>query len=104
MLTLHAVQRTPTNGAGEMKNRKLSKRAALSLGPRTMISAAACAVASALTLGGSAPSAQAATRCTWGGTPANPTGRIYFDPGNRTIPAPTALKFLATGIVEGGGP
>jgi len=69
-----------------------------------MICASACAGASALALAGGATSAQAATRCTWGGTPANPTGTISFDPGLTQFPAPFALKFEATGVVEGGGP
>jgi hypothetical protein len=49
-------------------------------------------------------SAQAATRCTWVGTPANPTGHISVDPGITQMPAPFALKFRAWGPVEGGGP
>src|SRR3954463_8542987 len=69
-----------------------------------MIGAAACAVAAALALTGGAAPAQAATRCTWGGTPANPTGTIAFDPGLTQMPAPFALKFKAVGVVEGGGP
>jgi hypothetical protein len=87
-----------------MKIGKLSNKAAVSVRFRTMICAGACAAASALALAGGAVSAQAATRCTWGGTPDNPTGRIYFDPGLTNTPAPFALKFRATGVVEGGGP
>jgi len=71
---------------------------------RAMISAAACAVAGALALTGGAAPAAAATRCTWGGTPDNPTGTISFRPGLTQFPAAFALKFVATGVVEGGGP
>ncbi len=77
---------------------------AASLRFRTMIGASACAVAGALALAGGVTSAQAATRCTWGGTPANPTGTISFNPGLTQFPAPFALKFKAVGVVEGGGP
>ena len=84
---------------------KLSNRAAASLRPRAMIGASACAVAGALALVGGATSAQAATRCTWGGTPDNPTGRIEFlRQGLTQIPTPFALPFRAWGVVEGGGP
>ena len=70
-----------------------------------MIGASACAVASALALAGGAASAQAATRCTWGGTPDNPTGTIrFYHRGLTNTPSPTAIKFRATGVVEGGGP
>ena len=69
-----------------------------------MLGASACAGASALALAGGTAPAQAAARCTWGGTPDNPTGRIYFDPGITDIPAPFALKFRAVGVVEGSGP
>ena len=75
-----------------MKNRRLS----------TILSASACAGALALAAGASP--AQAATRCTWGGTPDNPTGTINFNPGLTDMPAPFALKFHATGLVQGGGP
>jgi hypothetical protein len=87
-----------------VKIRQLSNIALDSVKFRAMVGACACAVASALVLAGSVTSAQAATRCTWGGTPANPTGNIAFDPGLTQIPAPFALKFKAVGVVEGGGP
>ena len=88
-----------------MTVREHSSKAAVSLRFRTMIGATACAFAGALALAGGATSAQAATtRCTWGGTPANPTGTIAFNPGLTQIPAPFALKFKAVGVVEGGGP
>jgi hypothetical protein len=87
-----------------MTVRERSNKAAVSLRFRTMIGASACAIAGALALAGGVTSAQAATRCTWGGTPSNPTGTISFDPGLTQIPAPFALKFKAVGVVEGGGP
>jgi hypothetical protein len=87
-----------------MKIGKLSNKAAASARTRAMIGASACAAASAFALAGGVTPAQAATRCTWGGAPDNPTGRIYFDPGITQTPAPFALKFRATGVVEGGGP
>ncbi len=79
-----------------MTNRKLS----------TILSASACAGASALALAAGASPAQAATRCTWGGTPDNPTGTIQWvgDQGNTITPMPTSRKFVAKGVVEGGGP
>jgi len=83
---------------------KHSTNASASLRLRAMLLASTCAAASALALAVGASRAQAATRCTWGGTPDNPTGTIYFDPGNTATPTPFALKFRATGIVEGGGP
>src|SRR5215211_2622560 len=87
-----------------MTIRKFSSKAAVSVRFRTMLSASACASALALALAAGAAPAQAATRCTWGGTPDNPTGRLYFDPGLTQFPAPTAIKFRAIGVVEGGGP
>jgi hypothetical protein len=84
--------------------RELSNKAAGSVKFRAMLGAGACAAASVLVLAGGVTSAQAATTCTWGGTPANPTGTIAFDPGLTQIPAPFALKFKAAGVVEGGGP
>lgn len=88
-----------------MNVRKHSNRAALSVWVRTIVGAGPCVVASALALAGGAASAQAATRCIWGGTPDNPTGHIEFvDHGLTQFPAPFAFKFRAWGPVEGGGP
>jgi hypothetical protein len=82
-----------------------SNKAAVSLRFRTVVGAGACAFAGALALAGGVTSAQAATRCTWGGTPDNPTGTISFTrQGLTNVPAPFALPFRATGVVEGGGP
>src|SRR5256885_1772596 len=103
MLTL-VLSSNAHKGSRGMKSRKLLNKAAVSLRFRAILGASACAVASALALAGGVTSAQAATRCTWGGTPANPTGTISFDPGLTQFPAPFALKFEATGVVEGGEP
>jgi hypothetical protein len=81
------------------------RKAAVSVRPRTMIGASACAIASAFAMSGGVTSAQAATTCTWGGTPANPTGTIEFlRQGLTNTPSPFALPFRAAGVVEGGGP
>ena len=50
-----------------------------------------------------APASASTTVCTWGGTPAAPTGTLTIDPGITNIPAPGALKFRATGVLAGGG-
>jgi hypothetical protein len=61
--------------------------------------ASACLI---MAVGASAP-AQATTTCTWGGTPDAPTGRFTVSPGLTNTPAPEALKFAATGVLDGGG-
>jgi hypothetical protein len=48
-------------------------------------------------------SAEANTTCTWGGTPAAPTGMFTVRPGITNTPAPEPLKFQATGVLDGGG-
>jgi hypothetical protein len=64
-----------------------------------MVLAGACLVWAAA---GSA-SAEASTLCTWGGTPAEPTGTFSVSPGLTNTPAPEPLKFTATGPLAGGG-
>jgi hypothetical protein len=44
---------------------------------------------------------QAATTCTWAGTPLAPTGTFTIDPGITNFPAATPLKFVATGALTG---
>src|SRR3954451_15428960 len=44
--------------------------------------------------------AQRARTCTWGGTPAAPTGISTFDPITN-VPSATALSFSATGVLGG---
>ena len=51
-----------------------------------------------------AGSAGAATTCTWGGTPNAATGTFTLDPGLTNLPAPTALRFKATGELAGDDP
>jgi len=45
--------------------------------------------------------AQAATTCTWGGTPAAPTGAFTISPGITNVPSAEPLKFVATGPLAG---
>ena len=69
--------------------------------PRTIVAAAAIAAASALSALGSAP-AQASTTCTWGGTPAEPTGSVsYGRQGITNTPSTEPLPFIATGPLGG---
>ena len=69
--------------------------------PRTIVAAAAIAAASALSVLGTAP-AQASTTCTWGGTPAEPTGTLsYGRQGITNTPSTEPLPFIATGPLGG---
>jgi len=45
--------------------------------------------------------AQAATTCTWAGTPAAPTGTFTVKPGVTNLPSSGPLKFAATGSLGG---
>jgi hypothetical protein len=47
-------------------------------------------------------SAQATTTCTWGGTPAAPTGLATFSPGITNTPSTGPIQFMATGELAGG--
>ncbi|HEY4397900.1 MAG TPA: hypothetical protein VGO28_09520 [Acidimicrobiia bacterium] len=49
-----------------------------------------------------APAASAATICTWGGTPAAPTGTVTITPGVTNTPASGPLRLRATGELGGG--
>jgi len=62
----------------------------------TLISATAVAIA-LLPVG----AARATTTCTWGGTPAAPTGTTREDPGITNSPSPVAMSFRATGALAG---
>jgi hypothetical protein len=55
----------------------------------------------ALAAGGATP-AHAATTCTWGGTPAAPTGHVVMTPGVTNTPSIGPIDFTATGVLEGG--
>src|SRR4029453_19177134 len=48
--------------------------------------------------------AKAETTCTWGGTPAAPTGTFTITPGTTNVPSAGALKFVATGPLAGDDP
>ena len=70
--------------------------------PRTIFALAAIAAAPALS-GSGAASAGAATTCTWGGTPAEPTGTVsYSGQGITNTPSTESLPFIATGPLAGG--
>jgi hypothetical protein len=69
-----------------------------------MIVAFTAIAAASMAAGGSgAASAQASTTCTWGGTPAAPTGTFEFPrKGLTNTPASEPLPFTATGPLGGG--
>jgi hypothetical protein len=60
------------------------------------------AVAAAFLLAGSGATASAATTCTWGGTPAAPTGTFTQSPGLTNTPSAGPIDFTATGPLAGG--
>jgi hypothetical protein len=53
--------------------------------------------------GGSTAAAQETATCSWGGTPAAPTGMVTISPGLTNTPAAGPLEFEATGVLAGGG-
>jgi hypothetical protein len=63
-------------------------------------SAAAIAAIGALVV--AAPSAAAATTCTWAGTALNPTGTFTITPGVTNLPSSGPLEFVASGALAGG--
>ena|SRR5947209_3998127 len=70
--------------------------------------ATAAAITAALTVGAmwALPAARASTTgqprlCTWGGTPATPTGTFTISPGVTNLPSPTSLALHATGALGG---
>jgi len=70
--------------------------------PRTIVVTAAIAAAVAA-CGGAAAPAQASTTCTWGGTPAQPTGTVtYPKQGITNTPSTEPIPFIATGPLAGG--
>jgi hypothetical protein len=71
---------------------------------RVRLCALAVSAAGALALAPAASSASAATVCTWGGTPAAPTGTFTLSPGITNTPSSGPLAFSATGALNGGGP
>ena len=72
---------------------------------RAAIGMMALVAACLVLIGGGAAQAQAqaSTTCSWGGTPAEPTGTFAVSPGLTNTPAPEPLKFSATGALGGGG-
>jgi hypothetical protein len=68
---------------------------------RPMIGAVVLAAALLAAVGGTC-SAQAATTCTWAGTPAAPTGTFTITPGVTNFPSAGPLKFKAVGELAGG--
>ena len=52
--------------------------------------------------GSAAASAQATATCTWGGTPASPTGKVWYSgQGVTNTPSTEPLPFIATGPLAG---
>jgi len=71
--------------------------------PRVIVAVTAIAAASMAAGGSAAASAQASTTCTWGGTPAQPTGTFEFPrQGLTNTPASEPHPFTATGPLGGG--
>lgn len=73
---------------------------------RATIASLAVATASLVGAGwGAAPAGgapgPAGKTCTWGGTPAAPTGTFSMEPGLTNLPAPWPLEFKATGVLAG---
>ena len=70
--------------------------------PRAIVAVTAIAAASLAAGGWGAASAQAATTCTWGGTPVNPTGKVWYTgQGVTNTPSTEPLPFIATGPLAG---
>jgi hypothetical protein len=69
---------------------------------RAMVGVLVTAGAFAACAAGGAASAQADTTCTWGGTPAAPTGRVVMTPGATNTPSTGPIDFIATGVLAGG--
>jgi hypothetical protein len=66
-----------------------------------MIGVLAATAASLVWATGGAASAQAAATCTWGGTPAAPTGTFTASPGLTNVPSAGPVDFKATGALGG---
>ena len=56
-----------------------------------------------LATAGSAAAGQGDTFCSWGGTPAAPTGIITLNPGITNTPSTGPIQFTATGPLGGSG-
>ena len=68
---------------------------------RATIGVTAAIAASMALAGWGAAAAEAAATCTWGGTPAAPTGVFTADPGLTNIPSSGPIHFTATGDLAG---
>jgi len=69
---------------------------------RAILVIIAIAAASLMVGGWGAASAQPTTTCTWGGTPAEPTGKVYYTgQGITNTPSTEPLPFVATGPLAG---
>jgi hypothetical protein len=68
---------------------------------RAMVGVLAVAATCVAWAAGGAASAQAATTCTWGGTPAEPKGTVTISPGATNTPSTGPLDFKATGDLAG---
>jgi hypothetical protein len=70
--------------------------------PRAILAITAIAAASLAASGWGAASAQASATCTWGGTPAEPTGKVWYSgQGVTNTPSTEPLPFVATGPLAG---
>jgi len=70
---------------------------------RAIVASIAIAAASLVASGSGAASAQAIATCTWGGTPAHPTGQVWYTgQGITNTPSTEPLPFIATGPLAGG--
>src|SRR5437870_8499600 len=79
----------PTKGANPMRSRVVA----------LVIATTAVGL---LATTGSATAGQGDTFCTWGGTPAAPTGVATFSPGVTNTPSTVPTYFVATGPLGGG--
>ena len=70
---------------------------------RAVALAIATTAVGVLATAGSASAGQGDTICTWGGTPAAPTGVITFSPGVTNTPSTGLTQFTATGVLGGSG-
>ena len=70
---------------------------------RVTVTLAALAVSLVPMASSHAASEGGARFCTWGGTLANPTGRVTITPGVTNIPSTEPLNLFATGELTGGG-
>jgi hypothetical protein len=68
---------------------------------RMITAATALAVGLLASVGTGVASAQESRTCTWGGTPAAPTGTFVNDPGLTNTPNPAVISFRVIGALGG---